>query len=54
MPAAPVGKTDLNDVDGVSESIFRAQTSSAEVSAEIAEANPPPAPVSRPLSPYVA
>lgn len=52
-PAAPVAKTDLNVV-GVSESVPSAQTSSGEVSAEISEANSPPAPVSRPLSPYVA
>lgn len=54
-PAAPVGKIDLTVVDGVSSS---AQTSSVEVSTEIAEANPAPAPekavILQPLSPYVA
>lgn len=54
-PSAPVGKIDLNVVDGVS-SI--AQTSSSESSTEIAEANPAPAPekavTMKPLSPYVA
>ncbi|KAL0559644.1 hypothetical protein IC582_000007 [Cucumis melo] len=56
-PAAPVGKIDLNVVQGVSSS---AQTSSVEASFEIAEANPPPAPAPekaatlKPLSPYIA
>lgn len=56
-PAAPVGKIDLNVVEGVSSG---AQTISAEAPTEIAEANPAPAPAPekavtlRPLSPYVA
>ncbi|CAK9315846.1 unnamed protein product [Citrullus colocynthis] len=58
-PAAPVGKIDLNVVEGISSS---AQTISAEAPTEIAEANPAPAPAPapekavtlKPLSPYVA
>ncbi|XP_038887687.1 protein TIC 62, chloroplastic [Benincasa hispida] len=56
-PVAPVGKIDLNVVDGVSSS---GQTSPVEASTEIAEANVAPAPAPekavtlKPLSPYLA